>query len=139
MNNRFTIEQLRKLGYISYAEQFKDGVPMCSLDDCNGPEDIPGYGFDDFLEVLKLYCSSFVDGSLPNWVNPEISDNAPTEVKKYFAAISSKNMATLMAAPDDDVAFDTIIPRDSTYAQYRSAARQIIRHYSDIYKSKSSE
>lgn len=142
MCNRFSFDQLRRLGHNSYYENFKDGVPFCSLSECVGPEDSPLYGQDSFLSLLDTYCHSFVDGSLPNWVNPSVSDNAPLEVREFFAAISQKNMAALMAAPDDDVAFDTIIPRDSSYAQYRSRAREVIRKYSSLYnesKSNSSE
>lgn len=129
----YTFEQLKKLGYNTYCEMFPSSVPAPDVLPDEYPFVIKDYPFKDLIE---LYISSFVDGKLPNFVAPEISDNAPESVKQFFASFTKQNIASLLTAPDDDVAFDSIIPRGSEYSYARDVLKSAINKYSTLYKDK---
>lgn len=133
---RFTKNQLKNLGYNSYCDycfDFNESNPQSSV---VGPSD---YIVQDesFAQILDMFVGSFVDG-LPNFINPDISESAPDSVKQFFAAFTNQVVPGLLAAPDDETAFDTIIPKDCSYSQYRDIAMSTIKRYSEEYKLKHS-
>lgn len=133
MDDRFTLDQLRRLGHHDYCSMHDTCFSFAHPDFV--PDDIT-FCSEEFKSILDTYIRSFVDGSLPNFVCPEVSESAPDAVKAFFASFTTQSISTLLSAPDDDTAFDTLIPRNSEFSEYRDYARNLIHKYSEEYKSK---
>lgn len=136
MVDRFSLDQLRRLGHTDYCEMlnnyFSFAHPEYILDDvCDCPE--------EFKSILDTFVSSFVDGSLPNFVNPSIPESAPRSVKEFFASFTTQSLTSLLSAPDDEVAFDSIIPRGCSYSKYRDIVKNVIHKYSSDFNAKHSK
>lgn len=128
--NRFTPNQLRALGHSYYVDnisQYSDYLPP------EDPKDYSTYGTEEIQRLLSIMFETAIDGHYPNFICPELSDNAPSEVRAFFHALSQQSVPVVMSAPDDDVAFDTIIPRDCSYAQYRDLTLGVISRYKESF------
>lgn len=134
MSDRFTKSQLERLGYRTYSDRLFDFNKEHPQSACVGPDDYIRPD-ESFAEILEIFISSFVNG-MPNFINPQISESAPNSVKEFFAAFTNQVVPDLLAAPDDDTAFDTIIPKDCSYSQYRDLAQSLVKKYSAEYQEK---
>lgn len=63
-----------------------------------------------FKEVIDIIFSS-TDGSLDSNPAALISPSAPLEVQTFAKAFLLQNINPAKAAPDDDTAFDMLVPR----------------------------
>lgn len=63
-----------------------------------------------FKSILKLIYSSN-DGSLDNNISKLVSENAPQCVRDFVNNFLLREVPSLSPAPDDDVAFSTILSR----------------------------
>lgn len=70
-----------------------------------------------FRDMLNLLYSSS-DGNLDNDLQKYISPNAPSEVREFVQNILLQPKENIFGAPSDDVAFETIIPRDVQCRSY---------------------
>lgn len=63
-----------------------------------------------FGQILDLLYTS-KDGDLDNAVKTLVSENAPIEIQSFVRNVLLCPLTALKSAPDDDAAFDMIIPR----------------------------
>lgn len=88
--------------------------PVCNSCVCNlatrSVDDTLSLSFGKFKDVLKVLFDSR-DGSLCNDYMDYITENAPDDVKLFVQNFLMRPLQALPSAPDDDTAFDTIIPR----------------------------
>lgn len=82
---------------------------LCNLATCS-VDDTLSRSFGKFKDILKVLFDSR-DGSLCNDYMDYITENAPDDVKLFVQNFLMRPLQALPSAPDDDTAFDTIIPR----------------------------
>lgn len=65
-----------------------------------------------FGQILDILYSS-TDGDLDNNLKSLVSENAPVEIRSFVNNVLLCPLPQLKSAPDDDTAFDMIIPRNA--------------------------
>lgn len=105
---RYSADMLRSLGLRpentpSDDYEVKINCPYPSVD----MVEIARGKFGQILDIL--YTSK--DGDLDNAVKTLVSENAPIEIQSFVKNVLLCPLKALKSAPDDDVAFDMIIPR----------------------------
>ena len=69
-----------------------------------------------FANIIDLLYDS-TDMSLDNAVSKYVSENAPEDVRMFVQNVLMRPVEPLAAAPDDDTAFEMIIPRSAQSQQ----------------------
>lgn len=69
-----------------------------------------------FANIIDLLYDS-TDMSLDNAVSKYVSENAPEDVRMFVQNVLMRPVEPLAAAPDDDSAFEMIIPRSAQSQQ----------------------
>ncbi|MDE5568266.1 MAG: hypothetical protein K2J12_07470 [Muribaculaceae bacterium] len=121
--SRFTPRMMRSLGYpVRYnmpmgtmtKEQIKQQTALVK---------------GRFANIIDLLFDSN-DMSLDNAVSKYVSENAPEDVRMFVQNVLMCPVQSLAAAPDDDTAFEMIIPRHAQSQQemqpYLDNMRQIV-------------
>lgn len=103
---RYSDDMLRDLGYI---HTWQDEHTF------HHPKD------DAYLEIERLVKGQFKniidilfdqkDGSLPNGLEVQVSENAPESVKSFVRNILMCDVKAFQSAPDDETALACLIPR----------------------------
>ncbi|UPW41411.1 hypothetical protein [Dipodfec virus UA06Rod_5] len=104
-NSRYTAQQYNSLGY-PITES--NSVPCPSSE--HNRDEIEDIVLGKFKSVVKVLFSS-TDGSLDTNPMSLIGDNVPESVRLFAQNILLQNIPTMHMAPDDDTAFDMLIPR----------------------------
>lgn len=105
---RFSDGQLRSLGLnptqtpIEYHEPEPTVVTVDMISAARG----------NFGQILDILYSS-KDGDLDNNLKSFVSENAPIEVRQFVNNVLLLPHTAFKSAPDDDTAFDMIIPRNA--------------------------
>lgn len=102
---RYTLEQMRNLGY-----QYPDSDHLIVLDSVRNREELDEIVKGQFKNIIDVLFSSR-DGTLDNVLAMSISENAPQSVKTFIQNVLMCDVQALQSAPDDDTAFETLIPR----------------------------
>lgn len=106
--SRFSDIQMRRLGLRTDSRDLD--YDMSKSVDYNVIEKIVKGEFKNIIDVL--YSSK--DGSLDNDLDRYISrDSVNPSVRSFVESVLKCNVSSLMSAPDDDTAFDMIIPRSA--------------------------
>lgn len=139
-HHRFTKERLRCMGrYVEFYQdpdkpQFPDTFYMSD-------SDLDAITKGKFKEIIDVLYSS-EDGRLVNNLNMIVSENAPESVRSFVRNVMLCDVQALQSAPDDETAFNLIVPRfmqDSAdivpYVDYIREA--ISAHYDDSSKDNS--
>lgn len=103
---RYTPAMMRSLGYFIDHEEKPLGAASLST-----KEFFDKFVRGKFRDMLNLLYNS-TDGSLDSDIQKYVSPNAPSEVREFVNNILLTPHDSLLSAPNDDVAFDSIIPRD---------------------------
>ncbi|WGL30886.1 hypothetical protein [Dipodfec virus UOA04_Rod_468] len=103
--SRYTPLQYKSLGY--YISD-SDAIP-CPCHEKN-IEEVQDIVLGKFKSIINVLFSSS-DGSLDSNPMSLIGENAPESVRLFAQNILLQNIPTMQMAPDDDTAFDMLIPR----------------------------
>lgn len=103
---RYTPSQLRVLGYSDDVES--DSFVSYDVDKAIVERDAIVKG--QFKNIIDVIFSSN-DGSLDNDINSLVSENAPESVKSFVRNVLMCDVQAVQSAPDDDAAFEALIPR----------------------------
>lgn len=103
--SRYSVNAFRSLGY---SEDFRN--LNISLRDENAGSEISDFVLGQFKTVAKILFDSN-DGGLDYNPMKYINDNSPEIVKRFAQQVLLCDVQAFRAAPDDDTAFDMIVPR----------------------------
>ena len=119
----YTDAQLKRMGF--NPDNFNH--PVC-LPDSN-KEDVLSFVKGKFANVIDAIFTS-TDGSLDNVLAMSVSEHAPQSVQTFIRNVLMCDVQAVQAAPDDETAFDTLIPRSAQssaeIAPYLDSLRQIV-------------
>ncbi|UPW41329.1 hypothetical protein [Sigmofec virus UA08Rod_4104] len=103
--SRYTAQQYKSLGY---PVTESNAVP-CPCTKQNR-EEIDDYVLGQFKNVIKVLFSSS-DGRLDSNPTSLVGENAPESVRLFAQNVLLSNIPVMKMAPDDETAFDMLIPR----------------------------
>lgn len=102
--SRFTPRMMRSLGY---PVRYNMPMGVFTDEDQRQQSNLVKGKFANIIDVL--FDSN--DMSLDNAVSKYVSENAPEDVKMFVQNVLMRPVEPLSAAPDDETAFEMIIPR----------------------------
>lgn len=125
--SRYTDKQFRSLGY-------DPDYKARSFANQDAPESQSEINFlSQFRNVLEVIYSS-KDGKL-DYSPVQISENAPESVRTFINNTLMSDIPSIQSAPDDDTAFDLLVPRSvqtsAEFAPYRDKLINIVSEYRD--------
>lgn len=103
---RYTPAMMRSLGYFIDHEEKPLGSASLAT-----KEFFDKFVRGKFRDMLNLLYNSD-NGSLDSDIQKYVSPNAPSEVREFVNNILLTPVNAINSAPNDDIAFDCIIPRD---------------------------
>lgn len=104
---RYSKNQLRSLGYGSAIPFEHLNIDLSKNVDAVSMVDIAKGKFANIIDVL--YTST--DGSLDNSIMQYVNEDAPASVKSFVQNVLMVDVPALQSAPDDETAFNMILPR----------------------------
>lgn len=137
MKNRYNKKLLKALGQLHSDVDYQHAP----AEDLIPSDDMNVIACGKFRHIIETVFDN-PDGSLPNTLNLDLSDNSPDSVKEFVRNILSKDVIAAKSATDDDSAFAAILPRSmqcgSGLDEYRQRLTTAIRRYGSEYRSKNS-
>lgn len=133
---RYTPEMLNSLGYPDTTSEMPDESIANQV-----PADMEVIALGNFGNIIKTIFQTETS-ELPNVLRVAITDNTPESVKQFVQNILSCDIPALKAAPDDETAFDMILPRScqSLYGKqlYTDHLKTAISRYRREYQATNS-
>lgn len=122
-HSRYTDNMLRHLGLNPESRKYASGPRGEALTElCKSAHDAVVGKFENILRLL--YTSD--TGSLENNLQEFMTASTPQIVKDFVQQVLMADIPSMRAAPDDETAFATIIPREfQTYAEFTPYAEHI--------------
>lgn len=110
--------------YFSNPDYIKDWCPPDSflLDD--------NPFIDRFREVIRILYSNN-KGLYPDFSGYLNRPDTPQLVKDFVSNVLMVELPSMPSAPDDDTAFNSIIPRASTISEYRYQIENLVQYFKD--------
>lgn len=105
---RYTPEQLRSMGY--YCTHFNNLVPKLTEDDILRIKNEQEFVKGKFAAAIDVLFDS-KDGRLDNSIQQFVSESCPPSLRTFVQNVMLCDVRAVQSAPDDDTAFDALIPR----------------------------
>lgn len=105
---RYTSEQLRAMGYKH--THLNDLVPMHTEDSLLRCKDEQEFVKGKFAAAIDVLFDS-TDGRLDNSIQQFVSESCPPSLRTFVQNVMLCDVRAVQSAPDDDTAFDALIPR----------------------------
>lgn len=120
---RYTPAMIKSLGMHRGSAQNQTNLAVP-----NGLDDIQRQTLGQFKNIIDILYSS-TDGRLDSNPMRFIGDNVSDTVKTFAANVLLCPITSLKAAPDDDTAFDMLIPRSAQSAAELKPYLNYLRDY----------
>lgn len=114
-----------------------------SMSECPGFKGLPlnDIAMSKFGDVLRVIYES-PDGNLVNDLQQFVSENSSPDLRAFVQNVLLVDIPSFKAAPDDETAFEMIVPRSlgsvADFQPFRNRILSLVSKYRDEYNSKHS-